>query len=454
MSDRLRLLLIDNDAQFAADFALLGRESFVIKHVISGEEGVEALKHEEPDAVLLDLRMGEGWDGLQTLQRIREEHPDLPVVMVTDHAGVETAVQAMKLGALHYTSKKPNMGTLYTVIQRELRQVNLRRLYLEENSKHYGKLIGDSPEMHRVYRQIARIAAAPSHILIQGECGTGKEVAAHEIHARSSRAGQPFVAVDSGAIAPGLFESELFGHEKGAFTGADSLHRGRIEMAGEGTLFLDEITNLPLEAQAKLLRFIEERSYFRVGGEELFPLRARLIAATNRDLKQEVRAGRFRQDLYYRLSAVVLEMPPLRAHQEDVPLIAGYFLSRMRGQFSSRIEGFTAAAERALMQYHWPGNVRELRNLVESGLLYSPGPRIEAHEIVFHPLSEGGPEFFTGLMEKSYAEAKEELVKRFKREYLAALLARHRGNISQAACESGIARSSLHRMLVEEGIPH
>ncbi|HOC25189.1 MAG TPA: response regulator, partial [bacterium] len=151
MSDRLRLLLIDNDAQFAADFALLGRESFVIKHVISGEEGVEALKHEEPDAVLLDLRMGEGWDGLQTLQRIREEHPDLPVVMVTDHAGVETAVQAMKLGALHYTSKKPNMGTLYTVIQRELRQANLRRLYLEENSKHYGKLIGDSPEMHRVY---------------------------------------------------------------------------------------------------------------------------------------------------------------------------------------------------------------------------------------------------------------------------------------------------------------
>jgi len=191
-----------------------------------------------------------------------------------------------------------------------------------------------------------------------------------------------------------------------------------------------------------------------VGGEEALPLRARLIAATNRDLMEEVRAGRFRQDLYYRLSAVVLEMPPLRTHREDIPLIAGYFINRMRGQFSSRIEGFSPAAEKALMQYHWPGNVRELRNLVESRLLYSPGPRIQAHEIVLHPLNEGEPEFFTGLMQQPYAEAKEELVKRFKREYLVALLARQQGNISQAARASGIARASLHRMLGEEGIAH
>jgi len=454
MSDRLQLLLIDDDAQFAADFALLSQDIFIITHATSGEAGLRMLARKEPDAVLLDLRMGTGWDGLQTLRRIRDRHADLPVVMVTDHPGFDTAVEAIKLGALHYASKKPNVGTLRTVIQHELEQVNLRRLYLEENGKRYGRLVGESAPMQQVFQQIARVANAPSNVLIQGECGTGKELVAHEIHARGKRATQPFVAVDNGAIAPALFESELFGHEKGAFTGAEALHRGRMEMAGEGTLLLDEITNLPLEAQAKFLRVIEERCFYRVGGEEALPLRARIIAATNRDLRAEVSAGRFRSDLYYRLAAVMIEVPPLRERREDIPLIAGYFIDRMRKPFNSRVAGFSPAAQELLTRYDWPGNVRELRNLVESRLLYSTGTQIEAREIVFQPLAIAAQEGFAGLLDKPYTEAKEELLSRFKREYLIGLLQRCKGSISQAARESGLARASLHRMLAEEGIVH
>lgn len=454
MSDRLHLLLIDDDLQFAEDFSLLSKEIFNIAHAASGEAGVAALAESEPDGVLLDLRMGKGWDGLKTLRKIRERWPDLPVVMVTDHTSVETAVQAMKLGALHYTSKKPNVGALHTVIQRELQQVNLKRLYLEQNDKRYGEMIGDSHPMRLVYDQISRVANAPSHVLIQGESGTGKELVAHEIHSRSGRAEEPFIVVDNGVITPTLFESELFGHEKGSFTSAESRHRGRLERAGSGTLFLDEITNLPLDAQAKLLRVIEERSFYRVGGEEAMPLRARIIAATNRDLRQEVQAGHFRQDLYYRLAAVVIDLPPLRQRREDIPLIASYFVEKMRHQLNSRISGFSADAQQLLMEYHWPGNVRELRNLVESRLLYSAGPVIEADEIIFQPLLTEQADHFSGLLQQPYTDAKDELLRQFKRAYLTALLARHHGNIGSAAAESGIARASLYRMLDEEGIPH
>lgn len=449
MSNRLRLLLIDDDTQFAHDFALLSQSIFVIDHAVSGEEGVERLAREEPDAVLLDLRMGTCWDGLQTLRRIREQSTDLPVVMVTDYAGVETAVEAMKLGAVHYTSKKPHMEALHEVIQRELQQVTLKRLYLEESGKRYGQLMGESPVMRRLYGRIHRLAAASSSVLLYGESGTGKELVAHEIHARSSRAHKPFISVDSGAISPGLFESELFGHERGAFTGAMSRHRGRIEMAGEGTLFLDEIANLPLEAQAKLLRVLEERLFYRVGGEEPIPLQARVIIATHCKLEEEVRAGRFRQDLYYRLAGIQVDVPPLRSRRGDIGLIAGYFLQKMRCENYSHITGFSGAALQKLAAYRWPGNVRELRNTVEQSMIYAAGPLIDEHDIQLHPVAMQSGNFFTDLLQKPYDQAKTELLGRFKADYVRALMERNQGNVSRAARVSGIARSSLHRMLTE-----
>lgn len=452
MSHRLRLLLIDDDKQFAEDFSLLSQKIFLVAHAAGGQEGLHALDREEPDAVLLDLRMGEGWDGLQTLRRIRELHPEMPVVMVTDHADPETAVTAMKLGAVYYTSKIPQMAALHTVIERELQQVALKRLYLEENGKRYGRLIGDSVEMKHIYEQISRLARTGFSALINGESGTGKELAAHEIHSRSDRAGEPFVAVDSGAVPSGLFESELFGHERGAFTGATGRHRGRLELAGAGTLFLDEIANLPLEAQAKLLRVLEERLYYRLGGEEPLPLKARLIVATNRKLEQEVTAGRFRQDLYYRLAGVQIDLPPLRERRKDIALIAGYFLQKFRGEGSANIHGFSAAALRVLEAYHWPGNVRELRNVVEQSLIYAHGPLIEEHDIHLRPLSSPNAGLFTDLLHRPYDQAKEALTTQFKAEYLRALLQRHQGNITAAARESGIARSSLHRMMADLGL--
>lgn len=452
MSHRLRLLLIDDDNQFAQDFSLLSEKIFLVRHVGGGQEGVRSLEQDEPDAVLLDLRMGEGWDGLQTLRHIRERHPELPVVMVTDHADAETAVKAMKLGAVYYTSKKPQMAALHTVIERELQQVALKRLYLEENGKRYGRLIGDSVQIKHIYEQISRLARTGFSVLINGESGTGKELVAHEIHSRSDRAGEPFVAVDSGAVPSGLFESELFGYERGAFTGATGRHRGRLELAGGGTLFLDEIANLPLEAQAKLLRVLEERLYYRLGGEEPLPLKARIIVATNRKLEEEVTAGRFRQDLYYRLAGVQVDLPSLRERRKDIALIAGYFLQKFRSESFAHIHGFSTAALRVLEAYHWPGNVRELRNVVEQSMIYAHGPLIEEHDIHLRPLSSSSATLFADLLQRPYERAKEELITQFKAEYLRVLLQRHQGNVTAAARESGIARSSLHRMLAELGL--
>jgi len=261
MTKRLNLLVVDDDDDFAHDFAILSQGIFDMARAASGEEALQKLEENEPDAVILDLRLGAGIDGIETLRNIRAIHHDLPVIMVTEFANVETGVQAMKLGAFHYTSKHPNMNELHAIIQRELRHVGWKSLYLEEVHKQYGEMIGDSPAMKELYQSISQVAPTPSTVLIEGENGSGKELVAHEIHARSGRAQSPFVAINCGAIPAVLFESELFGHEKGSFTGAMERKKGKFELADGGTIFLDEITNLSLELQAKLLRVLEDRKF-------------------------------------------------------------------------------------------------------------------------------------------------------------------------------------------------
>ena len=449
MTKKLQLLVVDDDNDFVKDFAILSKDIFDLSRAATGEEALEKLKDSEPDAVILDLRLGTGMDGIETLRRIRIMYHDMPVIMVTDHATVDNAVQAMKLGAFHYTSKHPNMNELHAIIQRELRQASWKRLYLEDVHKKYGEMIGDSPAMKEIYRKISHVAPTNSTVLIEGESGTGKELVAREIHARSGRGRFPFVPINCGAIPANLFESELFGHERGSFTGAITRQKGKFELADGGTIFLDEITNLSLELQAKLLRILEDMTFTRVGGNNPIQVNVRIVSASNKTLLTEVENGRFREDLYYRLNVVTIQIPPLRDRRDDIPKIAAYFAKKTLLQSGRKGGEFTPQAVQALKNYRWPGNIRELKNVIERVLILVPDRSIQPADmkISFRALSEPSP--FNELMSLSYDQAKNAVLAQLKKAYLPVLLERNNGNITQAANEAGLPRSSLHRMLKE-----
>lgn len=450
MHKKLHLLVVDDDNDFARDFAVLSRDVFDLTFAATGEEALESIEQTEPDAVVLDLRLGAGLDGLQTLRGIRSRHFDLPVIMVTDHASVETAVEAMKMGALHYTSKHPNMKELHAIIQRELRSVTWKSLCLEQVHQQYGEMIGDSPAMRRIHEMISHVAATSAPVLIEGENGAGKELVAREIHARSQCGQSPFIAVNCGAIPPALFESEMFGHEKGSFTGALARKPGKFEMADGSTLFLDEISNLSLDLQAKLLRALDDQSFTRVGGNVTIQVNARIISASNQDLEQEVAAGRFRRDLYYRLKVVKIELPPLRERKEDIPQLAAYFARRTALKYGRRCQSFSPAAMKALQNHTWPGNIRELRNVIESALIMVTDRPIQPADFYLSSRSPDKDSPFADLLTQPYDQAKNRLLSRFKKAYLSALMQRHQNNITAAAKKANLPRTSLHRMLKEE----
>lgn len=445
MLHKLRLLVIDDDVDFIRDFAVLGNELFDLVFASTGEEGLLKIDQSEPDAVILDLRLGTGIDGLETLRQIRAGHFDLPVIMVTEHASVETAVHAMKLGAFHYTSKYPNMKELHAIIQRELRHIAWKSLFLEQSYKQYGQMIGNSPAMKKVYESISHVAPSQANVLLEGENGTGKELSAREIHARSGRAQYPFIAINCAAIPFNLFESELFGHEKGAFTGALTRKIGKFEYADEGTVFLDEISTLNMELQAKLLRVIEEKSFTRVGSNEQIKVNIRFVSASNKILTEEVKNGRFREDLYYRLNVITIKMPSLRERRDDIPLLADYFTNGIAMQLGRKGPAFTADAIKSLKNYDWPGNVRELRNVIERSLILFPDQPIQAKDLNLYARSLNSP--FADLLNLPYEKAMQKVLAQFKKEYILALLERNKGNMTRAAEEAGIHRTSLYRML-------
>jgi len=450
MHKKLHLLVVDDDNDFARDFAVLSRDVFDLSFAATGEEALNSIEQAEPDAVVLDLRLGAGLDGLQTLRCIRTHHCDLPVIMVTDHASWETAVEAMKLGALHYTSKHPNMKELHAIIQRELRSVTWKSLCLEQIHQQYGEMIGDSPAMKKIHEVIAHVASTSAPVLIEGENGTGKELVAREIHARSKCAPFPFIAVNCGAIPASLFESEMFGHEKGAFTGAIARKPGKFEMADDSTIFLDEISNLSLELQAKLLRVLDDQTFTRVGGNTPIQVNARIISASNKNLEEEVAAGRFRQDLYYRLKVVKIDLPPLRERKEDIPLLAAYFARRTALKYGRRCQPFSPAALKVLESHRWPGNIRELRNVIESALIMASDRPIQPADLSLSHRASEKDSPFADVLTQPYDQAKNRLLSKFKKAYLSALMERHQNNITAAAKEANLPRTSLHRMLKEE----
>jgi two-component system, NtrC family, response regulator len=370
------VLVVDDEADaLDACFQALRREHYLVDTTANPREALERIRARSYDAIVTDLKMP-GMSGIDLLAGIRAVDADVAVIVVTGYATIETAVEAMKQGACDYLPKPFTPDELRVRVRRALERQDLVRENRDLREQLGGRrgthtLVGETPAIAEVRRLVERVAASDSTVIIYGETGTGKELVAREIHARSRRAGQPLISVDCAAIPAELLESEFFGHEKGAFTGAVRRRKGAFELAHGGTLFLDEIGNMPLELQSKLLRALQEREIQTVGGERKIPVDVRIVAATNRNLREAIAAGRFREDLYYRLNVVPVTVPPLRERIDDIPLLVRHFADKHAGRLNRAIDGVDAEALRLLTGYPWPGNVRELESAVERAMTLS-----------------------------------------------------------------------------------
>src|ERR687897_3239895 len=377
-------ILVVDDEEIMREIleALLTREGYQVRLASSGEEGLELAKTVPFDAAIVDVMMP-GMDGILTLEELRKLDADVPVVMITAFASVETAIAAMKRGAFDYITKPFKNDEVLVVVRNAVERRRLiaentaLRQNLQAQSQKFANIIGRSPRMKQVFDLIIQAAPSRSTILITGESGTGKELVARAIHSNSLRAERAFVTVNSGNLPSDLLESTLFGHVKGAFTGAVYPKKGLCDLADKGSIFFDEIGNIPLETQAKLLRVMQERDFMRLGGMDTIKIDVRIIAATNCDLRNMVGDGRFREDLYYRLHVISIFLPPLRERKEDIPVIAHHFLAKYSEENRKPGLELTAAALDLLMEYDWPGNVRELENVIERAVVLSSGPRID-----------------------------------------------------------------------------
>jgi DNA-binding NtrC family response regulator len=454
-----RILIVDDEkAILVALRGLFTKEGYEVDTAASGEEAVKKIEAGRFHVVVTDLSM-EGISGMQVLERGRAFDPDLAVVMITAHGSEKAAVQAMKLGATDYLPKPFDNDELRVVVRKAMEGALLKRDHrrlLEQVQGAYGfeQIVGATPVMRKLFETIDRIADTDVTVLVRGESGTGKELVANALHYRGPRRSKPLVKMNCAALSRELVESELFGHEKGAFTGAVARREGKFEAAHGGTLFLDEVGDMPLETQAKLLRAIQEKELERVGGNQPIKVDVRLIAATNQDLEAAVKAGRFREDLYYRLRVVELVIPPLAERREDIPLLVDRFVKDAAGRFGRPVKALSAEALRACVAHRWKGNVRELRSAIEQALLLAPGPEItpadlfgdgEAPAVVGAAPSNGGG----GL---SFREAKDQAIAAFERDFILGALRRHGGNITKAAEEVGMYRQNLQQKMRELGI--
>ena len=450
MSDRARILIVDDEETMRdACRQVLAPEGLALKEASSGAGVLEMIRHESFDLVILDLKMP-GMDGMEILRRLQQESPDTATIVITGYPSVESAVEAMKLGAADFLPKPFTPDVLRLTVRRTLRGARmarenlLLRSQLEECRGGDYEMVGHSEAMNQLYDLVRRVAPTDSTVLITGESGTGKELVARAIRNHSPRQDKPFVTVDCGSLVGALFESELFGHVKGSFTGATCLKHGRLELANGGTIFFDEIANVSTDIQAKLLHVLQEREFTRVGATQVIPIDVRILAATNRNLLDEIQEGRFREDLFYRLCVVPIMLPPLRQRREDIPLLAENFLQKHNGRRHDKIRGFTQEAMEAMMKHDWPGNVRELENAVERAVVLAQSDMITPADLLYYgpfvkPESTGD-----GLVPLSSVE-KEHIVK---------VLRHHTGNRTAAARTLGIDRKTLWRKMQAYGLTH
>ena len=443
------ILIVDDEESILHSLSgLLLDEGF---EVISANNGYEALKiidAESPDLVLLDIWMP-GIDGIETLQEIKKDNPFIQVIIITGHGTIETAVKATKLGAYDLIEKPLSIDKIIVAINNAL---NFRRLeeenrYLRKKMIEKNSISGNSPPIKSLKKQIAAAAPSDTWILIKGENGTGKELVARTIHQMSSRASQPLIDVNCAAIPEELIESELFGHEKGSFTGAVTKKRGKFELANDGTIFLDEIGDMSLKTQAKILRVLQEQQFQRVGGGRTIKVNVRVLAATNKDLEAEIKNGQFREDLYYRLNVIPIEVPSLRDRGEDIPLLVETFIDEYTRQEHRERKIMDPEALALLKRYSWPGNVRELKNLVERLTIMVEGEVIHAADIPIPYNPECGitPES-SGAAFFNMASLKD-AKKAFEKEFIQKKLAENEKNITKTAKAIGVERSYLHKKL-------
>jgi two-component system response regulator HydG len=449
-----RVLIIDDDEAHAEALADgLGLDGYDCALAHSGSEGVARMEQATFEAVLTDLVMHDR-DGLEVLREANRLQPEAAVLLITGHGSVETAVDAMQLGAVDYIEKPVRLNELRTRLERAIENRRLRREHRElrqqlDRSYSLEGIVGHSPAMQRVFDVIQQVGPTNATVLVLGESGTGKELVARAIHRSSRRAEKRFVAMNCAALSEGLIESELFGHVKGAFTGAVAHNEGRIVHADGGTLFLDEVGDMPLETQAKLLRVLESREVQPVGGAKTLPVDIRLLAATNHDLEQRVKEGRFREDLLYRLKVVSIELPPLRDRAGDVPLLLDHYLSELSATHSRDVRGITPEARALLVRYAWPGNVRELRNVVENMVLLARSDVIDVGDVP-HEITDG-PQAETAAAVGGY-ELTGKSLDEVERDLIAANLALVDGNRQKAAQLLGIGERTLYRKIKEYGL--
>ena len=446
------ILIVDDEPGVRSALGgVLRDEGYDVDAVESGESCLERLSRETYDVVVLDIWLP-GMDGLQTLARMRERQIDTQVVIISGHGNIESAVRAIKMGAFDFVEKPLSLEKTVLVVRNALRQRNLeaenRALRARVDAQHV--MVGESHAMVKLREQVAMAAPTNGRVLIYGDNGTGKELVARNIHQMSRRRTGPFVEVNCAAIPEDLIESELFGHVRGAFTGAVADRRGKFELAHGGTIFLDEIADMSLKTQAKVLRVLQEQVMEPVGGSNRIKVDARVLAATNKDLTSEIRAGRFREDLYFRLNVVPIFVPPLRDRQEDIAILADHFMGTLAREYGRRPKTFESDAITALRQYSWPGNVRELRNVVERLIIMVPGDRISSRDLTF--LEQSGPAESSISPQAIGSLPLHEARDQFERYYILRALAAQQGNISRTADVLGVERSNLYRKMRSFGI--
>jgi two-component system, NtrC family, nitrogen regulation response regulator NtrX len=456
------LLVVDDEPQILQVVTgILQDEGFEVRTAPDGETALSLAAAEIPDLVLLDINLP-GMDGLEVLSELKKQHPLLPVIMISAYGSVENAVKATRLGAYDFIEKPPNADKILLSVRNALDLARLaeENRRLRQQSARVKEIIGESDTIQRLRQRLALVAPTNASVLITGENGTGKELVARALHAQSRRAPQSFVEVNCAAIPEDLIESELFGHEKGAFTGASARHRGKFDLAHEGTLFLDEIGDMSLKTQAKILRILEEQRFERVGGSRPIQVDVRVVAATNKNLEEEIARGTFREDLYHRINVIPLTVPPLRERREDIPLLAAHFLEELSQENGAPPKTFTAAALEALAAMPWPGNVRELKNFVFRLAILSPGPIINVADL---SLGASGAVAIEGTATPEGGEAESidpflqvpsfrEARALFEQQFLRRKLSECRGNVSLLAEKIGLERSHLYRKLKAYGL--
>ena len=441
------ILVVDDDAGVRESFRLILEDHYDVLDVADGPQALDTLRSSQVDLVLLDIRLPD-MDGIEVLERMKAIDDGVEVILVTAVKTVRTAVAAMKLGAFDYLTKPFEEDELLQLVRRALDTRSLERevafLRAERaRAQDAEEIVGQHPTMQKLHRTIAQVARTTATVLISGQSGTGKELIARAIHGQGPRRDKPFVAVNPAAIAESLIESELFGHERGAFTGAHARKLGKLELAQGGTLFLDEIGTLRAELQAKLLRVLQEREIERVGGTRSIKIDVRVVAATNVDLKEAVRSGTFREDLYYRLNVVPIEVPPLCERITDVPLLVDHFLRRYSREFNKRVDALSRDALAALKEYRWPGNVRELENVIERCVVLTEGPVVQLNDL---PLDVLLPDHRLEVRQAERLPLKQ-AAEQFERQVVLRIMERVKGNQSEAARILGVHRNSLKRML-------